>query len=65
MPRALSFQRAGSDAVEVSIDGGRTWGEIGLLTVGNRLASAEDVTHLRIKVAGAPAGRMTYSAIVR
>ncbi|MGX7952417.1 hypothetical protein ACWPM1_07590 [Tsuneonella sp. HG249] len=65
VPRALSFQRAGNDEVEVSIDGGRSWGEIGLLRVGGRLASAEDVTHLRLKVTGAPAGRLTYSAIVR
>lgn len=65
VPRALAFQRAGSDAVEVSIDGGRNWGELGALKAGSRLASAEDVTHLRLKVAGAPAGRLTYSAIVR
>ena len=65
VPRALAFQRAGSDAVEVSIDGGRNWGELGQLKAGSRLASAEDVTHLRLRVAGTPAGRMTYSAIVR
>ena len=65
VPRELAFQRAGSEAVEVSIDGGRSWGTLGELKAGTRLASAEDVTHLRMKVAGAPAGRMTYSAIVR
>ena len=66
VPRLLAFQRAGSDAVEVSIDNGRNWGRLGNLRVGNRLASAEDVTHLRLRVKGsAPAGRMTYSAIVR
>ena len=65
VPRALAFQRAGSDAVEVSIDGGTNWGALGQLKAGNRLASAEDVTHLRMKVAGTPAGRMTYSAVVR
>jgi hypothetical protein len=65
VPHALAFQRAGSDAVEVSIDGGRNWGELGQLKAGSRLASAEDVTHLRLRVAGTPAGRMTYSAIVR
>ena len=65
VPRALAFQRAGHDAVEVSIDGGRNWGELGELKAGTRLASAEDVTHLRLKVAGTPSGRLTYSAIVR
>lgn len=65
VPRALAFQRAGNDAVEVSIDGGRNWGDLGELKAGTRLASAEDVTHLRMRVAGAAAGRMTYSAIVR
>jgi hypothetical protein len=66
VPRPLAFQRAGSDAVEVSIDNGRSWGRLGDLRVGGRLASAEDVTRLRLRVPGsAPAGRMTYSAIVR
>ncbi|MXO73947.1 hypothetical protein GRI40_01750 [Altererythrobacter aerius] len=66
VPRPLAFQRAGSDAAEVSIDGGRTWGQLGELRLGNRLASAEDVTHLRMRVpASATSGRLTYKAIVR
>ena len=65
VPRDLAFQRAGSEAVEVSTDGGRNWGELGDLKVGSRLASAEDVTHLRVRVAGAQRGRMTFSAVVR
>ena len=66
VPRPLAFQRAGSDAVEVSIDNGQSWGRLGDLRVGGRFASAEDVTDLRLRVpASAPAGRMTYSAIVR
>jgi hypothetical protein len=66
VPRPLAFQRAGSDAVEVSTDNGRSWGRLGELRIGQRVASAEDVTHLRMRVPGsAPAGRMTYSAIVR
>lgn len=65
VPSTLSFQRAGSDAVEVSTDGGRNWGALGDLRVGGRLASAEDVTHLRMRVAGAQKGRMMFSAIVR
>lgn len=66
VPRPLAFQRAGSDAVEVSTDNGRSWGRLGELRIGGRLASAEDVTRLRLRVRGsAPAGRITYSAIVR
>ncbi len=65
VPRDLAFQRAGNEAVEVSTDGGRNWGELGNLKVGTRFASAEDVTHLRMRVAGAPSGRMTFSAVVR
>jgi hypothetical protein len=65
VPRALAFQRAASEAAEVSIDGGRTWGDLGTLHIGSRLASAEDVTHVRQRVSGATAGRMTFSAIVR
>jgi len=66
VPRPLAFQRAGSDAVEVSADNGRSWGRLGDLRIGGRLASAEDVTRLRLRVpASATAGRMTYSAIVR
>jgi hypothetical protein len=66
VPGSLAFQRAGNDAVEVSTDNGRTWGRLGELKIGQRTASAEDVTRLRLRVpASAPAGRMTYSAIVR
>lgn len=65
VPRDLAFQRAGSEAVEVSTDGGRNWGELGSIKAGARLASAEDVTHLRMRVAGAQRGRMTFSAVVR
>ncbi|MCT2558130.1 hypothetical protein N0B51_03975 [Tsuneonella sp. YG55] len=65
VPRDLAFQRAGSDAIEVSTDGGRNWGELGTLRIGSRLASAEDVTHLRLRVVGRQRGRMTFSAVVR
>lgn len=69
VPRDLAFQRAGSDAIEVSIDGGRTWGRLGDLREGERLASVEDVTHLRWRVPAAAVaqgkGLLSYSAIVR
>lgn len=69
IPRDLAFRRAGGKHAQVSIDGGRNWGELGLLRAGNRKATAEDVTHLRWHVSNADAalgrGMLTYSAIVR
>ena len=73
VPRTLAFQRAGADQVEISIDGGRNWGRLGTMRTrdrdGDRLASPEDVTHLRWRVADSDAargrGRFTYSALVR
>lgn len=73
VPRALAFQRSSSDDVEVSTDGGRNWGRLGLMQVvdkgSTRLASPEDVTHLRWRIAPGRAAkghnRITYSAIVR
>ena len=69
VPRDLAFRRAGSDATEVSIDGGRSWGRMGMLKVGDRLASVEDVTHLRWRVPDEAVaqgrGTIAYSAVVR
>lgn len=66
VPRPLAFQRSGSEAVEVSADGGRSWGRLGALKIGQRTATAEDVTHLRLRVdPRAARGRLAYSAIVR
>lgn len=69
VPRDLAFRRAGSDAAEVSIDGGRSWGRMGALKVGGRLASVEDVTHLRWRVppeaVAQGSGTIAYSAVVR
>ena len=73
VPRTLAFQRAGTDHVEISVDGGRNWGQLGTMRTrdqdGTRLASPEDVTHLRWRVADSEAsrgrGRFTYSALVR
>ncbi|OJW63577.1 MAG: hypothetical protein BGO57_15350 [Sphingomonadales bacterium 63-6] len=73
IPRSIAFQDASSDAVEVSVDGGKSWGRLGELKatdgLGSRLATAEDVTHLRWRVnpddARRGTGRVTYSAIVR
>jgi hypothetical protein len=67
VPRHLAYQGSGADDEEVSVDGGRTWGRLGELTVGSRLATAEDVTHVRwhIPAAQAASGRIAYSGIVR
>lgn len=69
VPAALSFQRSSAGMQDVSVDGGRSWGRIGSLRVhdgdGFRLATPEDVTHLRWRIRGQRTGRLTYSAIVR
>lgn len=66
LPRALAYQGSGADAEEVSIDGGRNWGRLDALRIGQRRATPEDVTHVRWRVASpAPEGRIAYSAIVR
>lgn len=73
IPPSIAFQRASREGVEVSVDGGKSWGMLGALTVrdgrGDRLASPEDVTHLRWRISPQDArrgtGRITYSAIVR
>ena len=66
LPRTLHFQASAADDAEVSVDGGRSWGRLGTLRYGARLATPEDVTHIRWRVASpAPEGRIAYSAIVR
>ncbi|MFM5908129.1 MAG: hypothetical protein ACKOPO_11190 [Novosphingobium sp.] len=66
LPRGLYYQGSASEAEEVSIDGGRTWGKLGLMRTGSRFATAEDVTHVRWRVQSQSAtGRIAYSAIVR
>lgn len=66
LPRGLAYQGSASGEEEVSIDGGRTWGRIGQLRVGSRLATPEDVTHVRWRVQPARGrGQIAYSGIVR
>lgn len=66
LPRGLYYQGSANDDEEVSVDGGRSWGRLGYLRVGDRLATPEDVTHVRWRVASpASTGRIAYSAIVR
>lgn len=66
LPAHVYYQGSARDDEEVSIDGGRTWGRIGVLKIGNRFATAEDVTHVRWRIfESAASGRIAYSAIVR
>lgn len=74
LPRAIAFAGATDQAQEVSVDGGRTWGQLEGLTVRDaygrvRPAHAEDVTHLRWRIPGPQAnagtGQMTWRGVVR
>ena len=69
LPRQVYFQGSADGREEVSIDGGRTWGKLESLRIAGRLATPEDVTHVRWKVPAQEAargtGQITYSAIVR
>ena len=69
MPRSLAYQASARDDEEVSVDGGRSWGRIGSLRIAARMATPEDVTHVRWRVqpdhAAAGSGRIAYSGIVR
>lgn len=69
LPRKVAYQGSARDNEEVSVDGGRSWGRLGELSIGVRLATTEDVTHVRWHVdprqAAQGQGRIAYSAIVR
>lgn len=73
IPASLQFQQSSKDGQTVSVDGGKNWGKLGALHKGTgrgkRVASPEDVTHLRWRIpsrlAAKGSGQITYSAIVR
>ena len=69
LPRSVYYQGSADDSEEVSLDGGRTWGKLDQMRIGGRMATPEDVTHVRWHVAASEAargeGEITYSAIVR
>lgn len=69
LPRTIAFQKSSRSDEQVSVDGGRTWGRLSELTIGSRVASPEDVTHVRWKISPQRAlegsGQIAYSAIVR
>ncbi len=66
LPRSVYYQGSANDDEEVSVDGGRSWGKLGALKAEGRLATPEDVTHLRWRISSpSNAGRIAYSAVVR
>jgi hypothetical protein len=69
LPRSVYYQGSADGEEEVSIDGGKRWGKLDDLRIGNRIATPEDVTHVRWHVpahqAARGSGEITYSAIVR
>lgn len=69
LPSAIAYQASARDDEEVSVDGGRSWGRLGQLHIGMRLATPEDVTHVRWRVSAQNAaqgrGNIAYSGIVR
>ena len=74
LPRTIAFESTSDGAEDVSVDGGRTWGPLDTLSVGeasgrSRPALPEDVTHLRWRVPAQLAmhgnGQMTYRGVVR
>lgn len=67
LPSAVAYQASAWDEQHVSVDGGRTWGRLDTLRLGSRFATAEDVTHVRWRIAGLRRshGQIAYSAVVR
>jgi hypothetical protein len=69
LPRGIYYQGSADGDEQVSVDGGRSWGQLALLRVGNRFATPEDVTHVRWHVPASRAvegkGNIAYSGIVR
>ena len=69
LPRAIAYKSSSRSDELVSVDGGRTWGRLGELKIGSRLASPEDVTHVRWRISARTAalgtGRIAYRGVVR
>ncbi len=73
IPAGVMLASEGSAALEVSVDGGKTWGKLGALQVADgkgalRAALNSDVTHVRWTLPvlnPGTTGTLTYNAIVR
>jgi hypothetical protein len=72
VPNVVALEPSATDAFEVSVDGGKSWGALAALKVSaageSRAAQATDVTHVRwvipVIAAGA-SGSLEYHALVR
>jgi uncharacterized repeat protein (TIGR01451 family) len=73
VPAAVQLAPDADTALELSVDGGKTWGVLAKLTLANpdgttRPATHSDVTHVRWvlpSIAPGASGRLTYPAIIR
>jgi uncharacterized repeat protein (TIGR01451 family) len=73
LPAAVRLAPDADAALDVSVDGGKTWGVLSALTATNsdgttRPATHADVTHVRwvlASIAPGASGRLTYPAIIR
>lgn len=74
LPAAVAFSSANTAGSEVSVDGGRGWGQLAALTVANpdgtrRPAQAGDVSHVRwvLKSPIGPqaGGKLSFNGVVR
>lgn len=74
LPPTIAYQKSATGSEEVSVDGGHTWGKLEWTRIREpdgqwRVASPEDVTHVRwhvpLPVAARGAGRILYRGIVR
>jgi uncharacterized repeat protein (TIGR01451 family) len=74
VPGAVAFSAAESGGSDVSVDGGKSWGQLAALTIaqpdGSRRAAAPaDVTHIRWNfaqpIAAGSGGQLSFRATVR
>lgn len=73
LPAAVRLAPDADPALDVSVDGGKTWGALSALSITNsdgttRPAAHADVTHVRwvlASIAPGASGRLTYPAIIR
>lgn len=74
LPAAVAFSGAVTAGAEVSVDGGRSWGQLAQLTVANpdgtrRPAEAGDVSHVRwvlnAPIAPKAGGKLSFNGVVR
>ena len=73
IPAGIALEDAGAAGLDVSVDGGKSWGKLAALRVAaadgtKRAALAGDVTHIRWslpQVAPGGTGTVSYHAVVR